>query len=291
MSGGPPADLRIATCRLLPEPDPDEDSLLAALADAGVTARMAAWNDPTEDWDAPVPTLIRSTWDYIHDPSGFLAWVDRAAAAAPMWNAPGVLRDNVHKRYLLALASAGIPTTPTQIVPVGDSVSLSDVCSDRGWADVVIKPAVGAASYGTRRFTPDEAAAGQHHLDALGAGVDVLIQPYLASVDGSGERALVWIDGELTHSVRKTPRFSDGDEHVSGAIAIAPDERELAHAVIAQVAEDLLYARVDIARDDDGAPLVMELELIEPSLFLLQHPPATARLVDALVRRLRGDAA
>ena len=278
-------ELRIATCRPLPEPDHDEDLLLDALAAAGVSARMAAWHDDAEAWDAPIATVIRSTWDYIHDVDGFVAWTRRAAAAAPLWNPPEAIRVNVHKRYLLDLAAAGIPVVPTVLVTGGDERDLTAICRDRGWHDVVVKPAVGASSFGARRCGPTDADA-HAHLDGLLARTDALVQPYLSSVDGSGERALVWIDGQFTHAVRKTPRFSGGDEHVSDAVDIASDERALGERVLAHVAGDLLYARVDVARDAQGEPIVMELELIEPSLFLLQHPPALDRLVGALVRRL-----
>lgn len=278
-------ELRIATCRPLPEPDHDEDLLLDALAAAGVSARTAAWHDDDEPWDAPIPTVIRSTWDYIHDVDGFIAWTGRAAAAGPLWNPPEAIRANAHKRYLLDLAAAGIHVAPTVLVPRDGERDLAVLCRDRGWDDVVVKPAVGASSFGTRRLQPGAADA-QAHLDGLLERTDALVQPYLSSVDGSGERALVWIDGRFTHAVRKAPRFSGGDEHVSGAVDIAADERALGERALAHVGGDLLYARVDVARDEQGEPIVMELELIEPSLFLLQHPPALDRLVGALVRRL-----
>ena len=275
-------ELRIATCRPLPEPDHDEDLLVEALVRAGVCPHMAAWHDPDEAWDEPIPTVIRSTWDYIHDVERFGQWTREVAG--PLWNPAGAIAENTHKRYLLGLAAAGIPVTPTALVPRGPG-ELADVGRQQGWEDVVVKPAVGASSFGTLRCQVDD-PAGQVHMERLLGSTDVLVQPYLTSVDGTGERALVWIDGEFTHAVRKTPRFSGGEEHVSDAIPIADDERALGERVIAHVAGELLYARVDIARDAEGAPMVMELELIEPSLFLLQHPPALDRLVGGIVRRL-----
>jgi glutathione synthase/RimK-type ligase-like ATP-grasp enzyme len=279
--------LRIATCRPLPEPDVDEDLLLAALAERGVAARMAAWNDPDENWDAPIPTLLRSTWDYIHALPDFEAWIARAAAAAPLWNPPQVLRGNLHKRYLLELAARGVPVVPTELVAQGAGGTLAGRLAARGWLDVVVKPAVGAGSFETHRLADGASGAGEALLARLAATRDVLIQPYQSSVEAHGERALVWIAGTFTHAVRKSPRFADGVEQVSAALPVSAAERAVGEAALAPLAAQLLYARVDVAPDAAGQPQVMELELVEPSLFLLQSPPALARLADAIVDRLR----
>lgn len=281
-------ELAIATCRPLPEPDPDEELLLAALRARDVAARMVAWHEPSA-WDpprAPYATVVRSTWDYIHRLDAFLAWAARAAELGPLWNPLDVIRANVHKRYLLELARRGVPTTPTWLVAHGETVDVARELARRGWRDVVIKPAIGAASFRTRRFRAHELDAARAHLASLVSDRDALVQPYLSSVEGHGERALVWIDGEFTHAVRKTPRWSGEDESVSPALPVEADERALGELALAPCARDLLYARVDVARDEAGRPLVMELELVEPSLFLAQHPPALARLADGLARRL-----
>lgn len=279
--------LRIATCSPLPEPDPDEELLLAGLHRVGIDARMAAWRDPREDWDAPVATLVRSTWDYIHMVSAFVGWTERVERVAPLFNPGEVMRANVHKRYLLDLARRGVPAVPTRLLPQGQGRFAADWIEGCQFGDLVIKPAVGAASFGTRRFTATELDAAADHARHLASSCDVLAQPYQAEVEGRGERALVWIDGEFTHAVRKSPRFEGGDESVSEAVPIEAEERRVAEAALTGL-DGLLYARVDLVAAPDGPPRVMELELVEPSLFLLQHPPALQRLVTALVRRLGG---
>jgi hypothetical protein len=282
-------ELRIATCRPLPEPDADEQPLLEALAARGVRARMAAWNDPAEDWGAPVATVVRSTWDYPQRADAFVAWIERAARAAPLWNPPAVLRWNVHKSYLRELAARGLPVVPTAFLERRQRVGLTDVLALHGWEDVVVKPSVSAASFRTLRVrpgVPGELARGEAHLAALLAERDVLVQRYAPAVETSGERALVWIDGELTHCVRKCARFTGQEESVSGALAPDADERALALALLEPFRDELLYARIDLVRDEHGTPMLMELELIEPSLFLVQHPPALARLARALAERL-----
>jgi hypothetical protein len=114
-----------------------------------------------------------------------------------------------------------------------------------------------------------------------------MVQGYVKDVEVGGERAVVFIDGELTHAVRKSPRLADQEESVSEALPVAPDERDLAEMALRPFRERLLYARVDMVRDDSGVPMIMELELIEPSLFLAQHPPALARLADAIAKAAR----
>ena len=149
----------------------------------------------------------------------------------------------------------------------------------------MVKPAVSAASYRTMLVTADREEEGEIHLAELLAERDVLVQLYLPSVEDYGERAVVWIDGEVTHAVRKSPRFEGEDESVSGVQAVTPDEEALARKAISVVDGSLLYARVDVAPGPDGSPVVMELELVEPSLFFPQKAAALERYVSA-VRRL-----
>jgi glutathione synthase/RimK-type ligase-like ATP-grasp enzyme len=275
--------LRIATCQQLPEFDPDEAPLAAALAAGGFAAQLVAWDDADADWDAPIATILRSTWNYPLAVDAFATWLDRTAAAAPLFNPPDIVCGNLRKRYLLALAARGIPVVPTTLVERGETFDLAMIDAPR----VVIKPEVGAASLGTRQFARADPAA-RAHLHALTSDGAALIQPYIASVDGYGERSLVWIDGELTHAFRKTPRFVGDNEHVAGPFPIADDERALAVAALAPIADRILYARVDLARDDAGQPMVMEIELIEPSLYFARQPGSAERYVAALRRKLVG---
>jgi glutathione synthase/RimK-type ligase-like ATP-grasp enzyme len=274
--------LRIATCRTLPEPDVDEAALAAALAAGGFDAELVAWDDPMARWDDPVPTILRSTWNYALDPEGFLSWIDRVSARATLWNPREIVRANVHKRYLLELSARGVPIVPTTLVERGDSVRLDGLGAAHG---IVIKPEVGAGSVGTRVFSPRDPDA-TAHLGELTRRGAALIQPYLRSVDHYGERSLVWIDGEFSHAIRKTPRFAGDVERIDGPLPIADDERAVASAALAPVANEILYGRVDLARSDDGQPMVMELELIEPSLFFDRAPGSADRYVAGLRRRV-----
>lgn len=256
--------------------------LAEALARAGVAYDVLGWEDPAVDWSAPQPTVIRSTWNYALDVDRYLAWIDRVAAAGPLLNPREVVRDNLHKRYLLALQARGVAIVPTTLVERGASIDLRSL----GFTGrFVIKPEVGAGSLNARVFETIDGAA-DAHLASLTARGAALVQPYIDSVEAYGERSMIYIDGELSHAIRKSPRFAGQSEMVSGPYPIADDERAIALAALAPYGP-LLYARVDLARDASGQPCVMELELVEPSLFLAKKPGAADRFVAGLLQRLR----
>ncbi len=281
-------DLALVSCVTLPEPDPDAAVLAEALHAAGISAEVLAWDDPRADFTAATLTVFRSCWNYHRAPTAFEAWLARTAGTTNVWNPPATVRWNMHKRYLLDLASAGVRTIPTELIPRGSGVTLATAAGRLGASAVVVKPAVSAGSRETMlvRDLPGS-ADGEAHLRKLVALEDTLVQPYLPSVEGYGERSLIWIDGQVTHAIRKTARFSGESENVSSeAMPITQDELDLARRAVSAAPGPLLYARVDMARDAAGRPLLMELELIEPSLFFPQHPPALRRFVAAIRRRL-----
>jgi glutathione synthase/RimK-type ligase-like ATP-grasp enzyme len=281
-----PLDVALASCVTLPEPDADMAPLLEALRGAGLSTEALGWDDPAADFAGARLVLLRSTWNYSLRPGEFLEWVDSTSRATRFFNPPETVRWNAHKSYLLDLRARGVPVVPTTLLRRGDPTPLRDVMRAQAAAVVVVKPAVSGGSRETMRADAGSMDAGEAHLRRLVAREDVLVQPYLDSVEGHGERALVWIDGELTHAVRKSPRFIGDEERVSAAVPIADDEAAVARAALAVAPTPLLYGRIDVARDEHGAPRVMELELVEPSLFFAQGPAALARLVAALRRRL-----
>ena len=279
--------IALASCQTLPEPDPDEAPLLAALRARGVQAATLAWDDPESDFGAAALTLLRATWNYPEQPERFLAWIASVSAHSALWNPAAVVRWNHHKRYLLDLAAHGVPIVPTELVARGAAESLAAICARRGFGEVVIKPAIGAGSASTRRFDAAERGAGEAHLRTLAARGDVLVQPYLSAVQGRGERSLIWIDGEVTHAVRKAARFAGDAERVDPASDVSAEERALAHAALTAVSPTPFYARVDLIEDERGAPRVMELELIEPSLYFAHGPRGLERFVEGALARLR----
>jgi glutathione synthase/RimK-type ligase-like ATP-grasp enzyme len=262
----------LATCAALPDGDEDAEVLTAALAARGVEADWAVWSDRAVRWDAG-PVIVRSTWDYTADRAAFLTWIE----SVPRVDNPApVVRWNTDKVYLADLAAAGVATVPTFIAPPGRDVELPD-------AEMVVKPSVGAGSRGAGRFRRGQADAARAHAASLHAdGRTVLVQPYLDAVDSAGETALIYFAGRFSHAIRKGPMLPVGAAHPMDGEALyvpelieprQPDPAELAvgDATLAAVRDrfgaDLLYARVDLLPSADG-PVVVELELTEPSLFL-----------------------
>jgi len=272
----------LATCTQMPEPDPDERLLVEALRRRGRDVHVRSWDDANADFRSSL-CVVRSTWNYHLRCEEFLGWSRRVPNLV---NSKDVIAWNAKKTYLRELSDRGIAITDTVWLDRGETADVRAILDERGWDAFVVKPTISAGSFATVRGTRNDLVLAQRHLDEQLAVRDMMVQRYVASVEDYGERALVYIDSAITHSVRKTPRFAGQSEQVSKAIAVAEDEEKFAREVLARVpGDDLLYARIDVARDDRGGLLVMELELIEPSLFLLQSPVALERFVDAIVRR------
>jgi hypothetical protein len=277
--------IALVTCRILPEPDPDAALLDAALRARGHAGVPVAWDDPAASLDGFDLFLLRSTWNYHLQPEAFLAWIDRAAAAAPVLNPPDVVRWNAHKGYLEELERRGVPVVPTRILRHAQDPDVAGVLDRTGWDDVVVKPCVSAASWRTRRFQGASLAGAVAFAEDLLAERDVLLQRYEPGALDPGERCLVWIAGRFTHAIRKRPRLDGDHESVSADAPPTAAEIELGNRVLEPLVGRLTYARVDVFPAADGAPLLSEVELIEPSLFFRHGPHALERLVRALEAR------
>lgn len=284
--------IALATTAGLPETDQDERPLLAALARRQVDSGLVVWDDPSVAWDSFGVVVVRSTWDYTGRRDEFVAWAERVEAVTQLWNPADVIRWNTHKAYLIELEERGAPIVPTAWLGQGDRIPLGDLMADRGWERAVIKPAVGAGAEGLHVVERHAIELAQHHLDAILRHGDAMVQPFLDRVVEEGEWSLVWIDGAYSHAVRKRPAAGEVRTQVDFGAAyehVEPDDemRALAGWVLEATGHDLLYGRVDLIRDRDGAPQLSELELTEPSLYLSWVPEAADRLADAIIHRLR----
>lgn len=274
--------IALATCRELPQLDADDQPLIDHLAERGIEAVPAIWSDPDVDWESFERIILRNTWDYTDRLPEFLSWCETQASR--LSNSFSTVRWNTNKEYLEYLATQGIPTVPTQFVREGGS----------RWSlpsspFFVVKPTVSAGSKDTQRYSSHDADSiekASKHIDRLvAAGKTAMIQPYLDSVDSHGETALLFIGGTYSHAIRKGPLLTgeSGTAFVDGLYLqedITPREptstqREIAERVIALVAhqfETPLYARVDLLDAGAAGSVVLELELVEPSIFFRTHP-------------------
>jgi glutathione synthase/RimK-type ligase-like ATP-grasp enzyme len=250
-----------------------------------------SWRDDTVDWSAFDAALVHSTWDYHQDLDGFLRWSQRVDRLTRLVNPAPVIAWNAHKRYLLQLERVGLPVVSTVVVERERLESFAAVVDRKGWAEVVIKPCVSAGAIDTGRFRSDDPRAARafaHLLDRT----DVMVQPYLPEIESAGETSVLVIGGEITHAVVKVPGTGDFrvQLHHGGAeraVEPTPAERDLARAAVEAVSRigPVLYARVDCVTVD-GQPRLMELEVIEPALFLTFADDAVAdRLIACLIAR------
>ena len=285
--------IALATSAKLPTLNDDDRLLVPALAELGVAAGPAVWDSPDVCWEEFQGVLVRSCWDYHHRLEEFLAWVSRLErAGVPVWNPPAVLRWNSHKGYLRDLAARGVSIVPTRWLERGAQADLAGLLRDAAWRDAVVKPAVSASAHGTWRTSGETASADQRRLDELLRAGDVMVQPFVREVVEPGEWSIVFLGGRFSHAVLKRPGAGAGDYRVQwefggSAAAMAPPDTLLAdaEAVMAAVPGDPAYARVD-GVERDGRLILMELELIEPHLFLAWDAGATGRLAGALGARV-----
>ncbi|HVE63732.1 MAG TPA: hypothetical protein VNB94_08035, partial [Mycobacteriales bacterium] len=278
----------LATCARLPDLWTDDQVLLERLRTCGLEVETPVWNDPAADWSAYSLVVVRSTWDYWHRRDEYIAWAHHVAAVSTLLNPADVIEWNTHKGYLRDLAGAGVPTAATAWLDAGASVDLAALMADRGWSDVVVKPAVSAGAEDTLRLADVGLVALQALADRVLTDRDVMVQPYLSAVETSGERSLLFIDRVLTHAVRRPPYLIAGRFADSAIVAAAEGERALAGQVLDAIPHDLLYARVDMVPDEDGSLVLMEVELVEPQLFFALSPAATQQMCAAIEARIRG---
>jgi hypothetical protein len=280
----------------------DEDllPLESALRDTGADVTIAEWDVP-HDWSRFDIALLRSTWDYPQRLAEFFAWAESISQQTKLLNPLPVVKWNSNKHYLRDLAEKSVPTVPSQFVEPGESPErqIADLLSNSTIDEFVVKPAIGAGSRDAQRFGRDEQeVAARHARQMLNDNRSVLLQPYLNKVDQLGETALLFFEGQFSHAIRKGPLLKRKEgpttelfakETITARVPDAAELRVGSHALQAMPFETPLYARVDLIRDQHGEPVVLELELIEPSLFFPFAVGSAERFAAAAVRRAKGD--
>jgi len=280
------ARVALVADRATAEMHEDGPLLIAAFSKLGVDTEVVPWtSDPA--WASFDAALVRNTFDYVFDRSGFLAWADEVTKETRLANPAHVLRWNTDKRYLRDLEAAGIPIVPTVWVEEGDGVP------DIAWADFVVKPTVSCGARLSARYQWGADIRG--HVERIHAiGAEAMIQPYLATIE-DGETGTYVFGGEVSHAISKRPVLEDvtepaddlsgGAHQLVGPAPVDPGLVGFAGRVL-DAAPDVLYSRVDTVMDDDGAPMLMELEATEPYLFLEHAPEGADRFAAAVSRWL-----
>ncbi len=277
--------------------DVDEDlpPLQSALLNAGADVTVADWDRP-HDWSRFDIALLRSTWDYPQRLAEFFDWAGDVERQTKLLNPLQVVKWSSDKHYLRDLVRADVPSVLTKFIEPGESAPwrIAELSSEPNVEEFVVKPAIGAGSRDAQRFGPQEKdAAAEHAQRMLSEKRSVLLQPYLSHVDEYGETALIYFEGQFSHAIRKgallkrkegptTELFAK--ESITPRVPDAAELRVGARAMQAMPFETPLYARVDLIRDQNGEPVVLELEMIEPSLFFPFAGGSADRFAAAVVR-------
>jgi O-ureido-D-serine cyclo-ligase len=289
-----PATIALVTTREARDRDNDLPPLFAALTRAGAAVRVVDWDDTGTQWSQFDLALLRSTWDYSMRLPEFLAWAEEASAATHLLNPVPMVRWNTDKHYLGELMHADVRTVPTTFVEPGESAAnaLNEFLVQHASTDFVVKPAVSSGARDAQRYGRRELDAAVVHVQRLlDADRSVVLQPYLDRVDAEGETALIYFGGTFSHAIRKGPLLRRGEgptralfacEEITTRVPRQDELRTGERALGAIPFATPLYARVDLIRDTDAAPRVLELELTEPSLFFA-HGAGSAERFAALL--------
>ena len=274
-----PAAIALVTARDARDSDADLPPLFAALTRAGAAVRIVDWDDTGTQWSHFDLALLRSTWDYSMRLPEFLDWAEQASAATHLLNPLPMVRWNTDKHYLDELMHADVRTVPTTFVEPGESAAraVNEFLVQHASTDFVVKPAVSSGSRDAQRYGRRELDAAVVHVKRLlDANRSVVLQPYLDRVDADGETALIYFGGTFSHAIRKGPLLRRGADPTRDLFAREeitprvprPDELRTGERALGAIPfATPLYARVDLIRDSDAAPRVLELELTEPSLY------------------------
>jgi glutathione synthase/RimK-type ligase-like ATP-grasp enzyme len=269
--------------------DPDQDLALAALGRAGVDVEVVDWDDPGVDWGRYDRVAVRSTWDYTQRLDEFTAWFAGVSERVAVRNPWPVAQWGLDKHYLADLDRAGVPIIATEFVEPGQALVPRH-------EHFVIKPAIGAGGRDVATYRADQVELARAHVARLhGSGRAALLQPLLGSVHAQGEWAMVYFDGRFSHAANKRVQLAPSGrlEPLFAAETVAPHTASPAQLAVAGAGVDVVsqrvgtptWTRVDLVVDDGGTYCVLEVEVVEPSLFLAEGAEAA---VSALVAALLG---
>lgn len=277
-------DIGLITCSAYPDLQKDYLLLQTELSNRGHVVKSIIWNDNTVDFSNITNLIFCSVWDYHSHYDSFNNWLDQTEKLSNIINKPEIVRWNIDKYYLKHFEQNDIPVIPTLWL----DTSTDHYCLDKlNWRDVVIKPAIGAGSSGMKRFNLDTEKEGAlNHIESLSLKSKVMVQPYLKSADIRGETALIYFNGNFSHCVSRPMAGHQAapDREVEEASYVEPTKKQLniGEAVINSLPFTPAYIRVDLLEDERQEDLVLEVEMVEPTLFLCKAPQSAILYANAL---------
>ncbi len=277
--------IALTTAEHLPNGSEDDQVLIAALQQQGMEPVSVIWDQPA-DWQKFDCIVLRSIWDYHLKYERFLRWLDELdESGVPVHNNPELVRWNADKSYMLELERRGVRITPTRLIEPGDAQTLAGIQAETGWGRMVVKPTVASTGYETWVTAEQITSDAETQFSAQKSRMPLLVQEFIAGVY-AGEQSLVFLAGEYSHAVLKRSageEFRVHIEHGGTVERFTPDPAlvQWAQSVVDVVEQPWTYARVDLVLKDD-APVLMELELLDPELFFKYEPAAAPRMIAAL---------
>lgn len=280
-------DITLLTCRELLQPDSthpynqnvlqEEQLLTEALHAHGLAVHRTHWDDPDFDWGSTGVALFRTTWDYFYRAAEFKQWLEEAGQHTRFINPIETIRWNLDKHYLQDLTRKGVNVVPTIFIEPGESQTLQEITGLTNWEEFILKPAISGAARHTYHFTLANAEKIEPTYKELISQEALMLQPFLQNIVTRGEVSHMVFNGKYSHSVLKRAKEGDfrvQDDHGGTVHDYSANEMEIALAEAAAMAIEPtpVYARIDMTWDENNEPVLIELELIEPELWMRKHP-------------------
>ncbi len=294
-------DITLLTCRAYFKPNKitpyianilkEEQLLKAALEKQGFSVEITHWDNPTYNWSATRAVLFRTIWDYFERFDEFWMWLEKINTQTKLINSYDLVKWNIDKHYLKDLSSWGIEIVPTYFADQGSKNKLLEIAQTNQWKDLVIKPAISASAFKTYKILENDIENNEELFSALLSERDMLIQPFFKTIGELGEASLMVFDGKFTHAILKKAKPGDfrvQDDFGGTVHDYIPTKEEInfAEKVFASCKTNPIYGRVDIVWDNDKNFYLSELEIIEPELWIRNHPKSAEKIAEAVKKIL-----
>ena len=290
-------DVTLLTCQAYFKPDNitpyiqnilfEEQLLKSALENQGLTVDITYWNNPSYDWSKTRSLVFRTIWDYFERFDEFLLWLEEVRHQTQLINSYDLVKWNIDKHYLKELSEKGIKIVPTYFAKKNSKRNLAEIIELQQWKDVVIKPAISASAYKTFKILEETVNSNEKLFKDLLNQRDMLVQPFINTIEKFGEASLMVIDGKFTHAILKKAKPGDfrvQDDFGGTVHDYVPTKKEIefAEMVIEKCKAKPLYGRVDIIWDNEKNFYLSELEIIEPELWLRNYPKSAESIAEAV---------